>query len=456
MTKSHQSKELILLLWNIVLVLADTLIFRFMWFRVYSLRLSIPFVLKGHIAVSLVFAVIYAAFAKIYGGFETKTTRASLLAYSHVIASVMTGVVVYVILWLMIRFRPPVTPMVGVVLLCTAAAVLWCKPAVNICAKLYPPAKTLIIYDNKAAFRKGEKIAVQNPRRFHVVGKIEGTEGLDVVIDEINKKNVEAVMLCGMHSSDRNDVIKYCIENDILAYIRPNIGDYLLSSAKNMQMTSLPVLLCQRAKPSPLYAFAKRVFDIFFALVFLIVTSPILLITAACIHFYDNGPVLYSQIRLTKDGREFRIYKFRSMRQDAEKNSGARLASANDDRITPVGKFIRATRIDELPQMINILIGDMSVVGPRPERPELAKVYEETMPEFSLRLQVKAGLTGYAQVNGKYNTSPYDKLQMDLLYISRQSIVTDLMICMETVKVVFMKESTEGIGEDETNAEEHE
>ena len=455
MINNHQNRELILMLWNTVLTLANAAWFYLIWFTFYAIRLSIPFVLKGHIAVTAVFVVIYAFFAKVYGGFETKTTRASLLLYSHVIASVITGIVMYVILWLMIRFRPPVLPMILVIGLCCIDAALWSKPAILLTAKLYPPAKTIIIYDNNAAFRKGVKIAEQNPRRFQLIGQFDAKEGTEEAISRLKNSGAEAVMLCGVHSSERNDVLKYCIEHNIPAYIRPNIGDYLVNSSQSMQMASLPILLCQRSQPSPLFTLVKRVFDIVFSLVFLIVTSPILLIVAVLIHSYDKGPVFYTQTRLTKDAKEFKIYKFRSMRVDAEKN-GARLAAANDDRITPIGKFIRATRIDELPQMINILKGDMSVVGPRPERPELAAQYEKKMPEFSLRLQVKAGLTGYAQVNGKYNTSPYDKLQMDLLYIAKQSLVTDLMICMETVKVVFMKESTEGIGEDETNAEEHE
>ena len=130
----------------------------------------------------------------------------------------------------------------------------------------------------------------------------------------------------------------------------------------------------------------------------------------------------------------------------------ARLASENDARITPVGKLIRAIRFDELPQLLNILKGDMSIVGPRPERPEIAAQYEEEMPEFSLRLQVKAGLTGYAQVYGKYNTSPYDKLQMDLIYIANQSVAQDVKLMLATVKVLFMPESTEGVAEGKTTA----
>ena len=138
---------------------------------------------------------------------------------------------------------------------------------------------------------------------------------------------------------------------------------------------------------------------------------------------------------------------------DAEKDGVARLSSGeNDDRITPIGHFIRACRIDELPQLINILRGDMSIVGPRPERPEIAADYEKELPEFALRLQAKAGLTGYAQVYGKYNTTPNDKLLMDLQYIAKPSFAEDLKIMFATVKILFMPESTEGIDANATNA----
>ena len=166
----------------------------------------------------------------------------------------------------------------------------------------------------------------------------------------------------------------------------------------------------------------------------------------------DHGPVFYRQVRLTKNGREFKILKFRSMTVNAEKDGIARLAGKNDSRITKVGRFIRACRIDELPQLFNILMGDMSIVGPRPERPEIAKQYEETLPEFSLRLQVKAGLTGLAQVYGRYNTEPYYKLQMDLLYINEMSMLKDLQLILATIQILFMKESTQGIAQGQETA----
>ena len=159
------------------------------------------------------------------------------------------------------------------------------------------------------------------------------------------------------------------------------------------------------------------------------------------------------QKRLTKNGQEFYVMKFRSMRVDAEKDGVARLSAGdNDDRITPVGRIIRKCRIDELPQLLNILKGDMTIVGPRPERPEIAAQYMEELPEFALRLKGKAGLTGYAQVYGKYNTEPYDKLQMDLMYLAHPSVVEDLRIMFMTVKILFMPESTEGIALGQTTA----
>ena len=264
---------------------------------------------------------------------------------------------------------------------------------------------------------------------------------------------ISTVFMSGIHSHDRNVILKYCVENNIGTFVIPRVGDTIMSGAYPMHMFHLPMLKVGRYHPQPEYLFIKRLLDIVISAVALVVLSPIFLVTAIAIKATDHGPVFYKQIRLTKDGKEFGILKFRSMRVDAEKDGVARLSSGDhDDRITPVGKVIRACRIDELPQLVNILKGELSIVGPRPERPEIAAQYCEEMPEFSLRLQAKAGLTGYAQIYGKYNTTPYDKLVMDLMYIAHPSIVEDLKIMFATVKILFMPESTEGISEGQTTA----
>ena len=169
-----------------------------------------------------------------------------------------------------------------------------------------------------------------------------------------------------------------------------------------------------------------------------------MLVTAIAIKLQDRGSIFYKQVRLTRNKKQFELIKFRSMIEDSEKDGIARLATENDSRITPVGKIIRGLRFDELPQLFNIIKGDMSVVGPRPERPEIADQYTEVLPAFDLRLQVKAGLTGYAQIYGRYNSTPKDKLKMDLMYINNVSFTNDIRIILATIRVLFSKESTEG------------
>ena len=196
----------------------------------------------------------------------------------------------------------------------------------------------------------------------------------------------------------------------------------------------------------------KRIVDFVIAFICLIIFSPLFLYCYIAIKREDGEPVIFRQERIGRFGKPFYIYKFRSMKVDAEKDGVARLASKNDDRITPIGKFIRMVRIDELPQLFNILKGEMTFIGPRPERPEIIKQYLEDMPEFVYRTKVKAGLAGYAQVYGKYNTTPYDKLKLDLFYIENYSVWLDIKLMLLTLKILFKPESTEGVESSQTTA----
>mgnify|MGYP000146376545 CR=1 FL=1 len=205
--------------------------------------------------------------------------------------------------------------------------------------------------------------------------------------------------------------------------------------------------------------FCKRLLDLLVSTILLVITSPIMLIAALCIKLYDHGPVFFKQKRLTIGGKEFYVYKFRSMIVDAEKDGVARLATKNDSRITPVGKVIRATRIDELPQLLNIFKGDMSVVGPRPERPEIDERNMRNRSGVCLPSESKGRPYRLRQIYGKYNTTAYDKLKLDLMYIESYSILEDLKLILATFKIVFTKESTEGLEEGQTislNAKEEE
>ena len=280
--------------------------------------------------------------------------------------------------------------------------------------------------------------------------------GIEKCMDDkfADLENMECVFLIDIHSHERNQILKYCIAHNILVFVRPRIGDAIMNSARHVHIMHLPILKVGRYSPGIEYLFVKRVFDIVSSSMILLATFPICIAVAIAIKITDGGPIFYKQCRLTKNGRKFHILKFRSMCIDAEKDGIARLSSGEkDNRITSVGQFIRKTRLDELPQLINIIKGDMSVVGPRPERPEISAQYEKTLPEFILRLQCKAGLTGLAQVYGKYNTTPYDKLEMDLLYLSNPSCLKDLEIIFATIKILFLKESTEGVVEGQITAD---
>ena len=453
MMDKEQRTDLYLLLVKVLLVAVDTAFFAAAWYLFYSEQLFVEtFYGKGHLFVIALFVVLYVSLAKLYGGFDLTTSSASELSYGHAVAAVITAFFTYIVLWLLQRTLPNVLPLLAVMAGMILASALWSGPAVRLTNRLLPPKRTVLIYAYSEAMENGQMIINNMPWRFALVGQLAVDGDPARTLAELKAMNAEAVMICGVSSSVRNDIVKFCIAEKMEAYVRPNIGDYLINGAKTMQMCSLPVMLCQRCSPSVWYLVVKRGMDIALSLAALVILSPLMLVTAAAIKLYDGGPVFYKQIRLTKDRKEFYVYKFRSMRVDAEKDGVARLASQGDDRITPVGKVIRSLRIDELPQLLCILMGTMTIVGPRPERPEIAEQYEKEMPEFALRLQAKAGLTGYAQVYGKYNTSPYNKLQMDLQYIGSMGLVTDLKIIFATIKVLFVPESTEGVAQGQTTA----
>lgn len=261
----------------------------------------------------------------------------------------------------------------------------------------------------------------------------------------------DSVIICDLPAESRNILIKYCFQKNIRAYVTPKLSDIILLGAENSNTFDSPILICKNRGIRLERRVIKRIVDLVIIIPVAIVTLPFMLIASAAIKLYDGGDVFYKQTRLTYGGKEFQIYKFRSMKMNSEKGV-AQLAKKDDDRITPIGNFLRKTHLDELPQLINIIKGDMSIVGPRPERPEIAKEYEKVVPDFNFRLKAKAGLTGYAQVHGKYNTTPYDKLKLDLYYIEHQSTLLDLELILKTVRIVFTKESTEGIESNQVTA----
>jgi exopolysaccharide biosynthesis polyprenyl glycosylphosphotransferase len=299
---------------------------------------------------------------------------------------------------------------------------------------IYPPKRLIILYGSSQAAALVLKMS-QRVDKYMICESISINEDENKIRDLILK--YEGVIICDIPAEQRNNYVKFCYENSLRSYITPKISDIIIRGADDIRLFDTPLLLSRNYGLDFEQQIVKRAFDIVFSAVLLILLSPVMLISALAVKLYDGGPVLYKQKRLTIDGKEFDIYKFRSMITDAEKIGGFQLAQDNDPRITPIGKFLRKVRIDEFPQLLNILKGEMSVVGPRPERPEFTELYKKEMPEFEFRLKVKAGLTGYAQVTGVYDTTPYDKLKMDMMYIENYSLRLDLQIILMTIKTML-------------------
>lgn len=427
---------------KIGLLIVQTGLFMTVWFCFYQKNMLHPYYYWGNWVIGAVFTVLFLLFARLYGGLHINTLRAAEIAYSLMIASVFTDFIMYCVICLLsYRLVSPLP-----LFLCwgcgLAASMLWARAAVHVHDRLFPPCRTCVIYEDEDAYETIETVQGLS-WKFRVADCVRISEGMERILPAIQR--AEAVVLCGLRSSDRNAILKLCVSRGIQTYIRPKIGDILVSGASRIHLGDMPFLYYTRDNRSYWYRIAKRMIDVGISALALVLFSPVMLLTALAIRLCDGGPVLYRQTRLTENGKTFSILKFRSMRMDAEKDGVARLAREDDDRITPVGEVIRRYRIDELPQFFNILRGEMSLVGPRPERPEIAAQYEAEMPEFRLRLQVKAGLTGYAQVYGRYNTNPYDKLEMDLMYIAKPSVLQDISLLFATVKVLFLSRSTEGV-----------
>lgn len=430
--------------------LLQTLPFALCWFLYYKDITSAPYYAKGNVLIVAIFLLLYVIFGRIYEAFNVSLYRISEMVYSQGLSVLISDGILYLVTWLLTKHLPNPLPLLAAFAAQLLLAALWSLLAHRWYFATFPPKRTAVLYDQRVGMEQLiSEYGMEN--KFHVVATENVLDALDEDLSLLD--DVEAVFLCGIHSHERNMVIKRCVTIGVRAYVIPRVGDLVMSGAKKMHLFHLPILRVQRYEPNPEYLFLKRAFDMIASGLALIVLSPVMLVTAIAIKATDGGPVLYRQCRLTKDGRCFDVLKFRSMRVDAEKDGVARLSSGeHDDRITPVGRLIRKIRVDELPQLINIFVGDMTIVGPRPERPEIAAQYEAELPEFHLRLQAKAGLTGYAQVYGKYNTTPYDKLQMDLMYIANPSIMEDLRIMFATVKILFVPESTEGVAAGQTTA----
>jgi len=343
-------------------------------------------------------------------------------------------------------FVEALIPVIGfaVILLAQIAFVIPMSIYIN---RLYyrknPAHKAVIIYGSKDKLNEFCSIVTMQSHRFRVDHIISEDENKNRLMDIVNR--AESVFFLDVDEKKKDWLFEYCYLHNKHAYIMPTFSSILINTAATLWLSNTPLFSLKTPEPDLGTQMIKRVIDIMISLIGIILSSPLMIFAAVAVRLYDGHPAIYKQVRVTRNGKHFTLLKFRSMRPNAEEDGVARLTAMIDDRITPIGRFIRKTRIDELPQLFNVLSGAMSIVGPRPERPEIAEQYEEIYPNFSFRTKVKAGITGFAQVYGRYNTSPEEKLFLDMMYIETFSILEDVRLIMQTVKVLFHGSSTEGV-----------
>lgn len=436
-----QYKRLIRFAFNILLLGCLMLFFIRIWDRNYNDWIVFPFYYKGFLLMGAFYALFFVIFSYILGGMKIGYLKSSSLMLSQTLALIAANVSIYLETVLLSARFVNIIPMIELTAIDIVVIFIWTFLVNRIFRKLFPARHILLLYEEYDPSMLLRKVNSRKDR-YLIKKSMNVEEGWESITKEMC--NYDAVFLCDIHSPLRNRLVKYCYANGIRSYITPKISDIIIRSSENIHMFDTPLLLSRNNGLSFEQKLVKRFMDIVISLVMLVITSPFMLVTAVAIKLYDGGPVFFRQKRCTINGREFYIHKFRSMIVNAEKEGEVIPATDDDERITPVGKVIRKTRLDELPQFIDILKGDMSVVGPRPERVEHVEMYTREIPEFSYRLKVKGGLTGYAQIYGKYNTTAYDKLKLDLMYIQNYSLLLDLKLIIMTVKIIFVKESTEG------------
>lgn len=443
MKNKVRTQKTVELTFNILFVLLETLLY-FVLLRSFY-KYEIVYYAKGYILLMLLYAGLLTVFIKLYEAYRLTFSKLSDLVLSVTLSILLTNAIIYIQYSLKVNYLLGFNKLAIVVLIQIIVGWIILYFEWNILYKLFPAKSTLMVFEgeHKETLNKLKRYGDRNFK----IEKAINFNNLEYSL----LNDYDYVLLVNLSYEAKKDITNYCYRISKSVYEIPSINDILTNNAKRMHLIDTPLLCLNKFGPAQYDKIIKRFIDFTASAIGLIVLSPIAAIVAIFIKLEDKGPALYSQVRLTQYGKEFNIYKFRSMKIDAEADGVAQVAKQEDDRITKVGKIIRKFRLDEIPQLYNILVGDMSIVGPRPERPQIAnKLYEE-FPEFEYRLKVKAGLTGYAQVYGKYNTTLKDKLLLDLMYIENYSIFLDIKIILMTVKTIFVKDSTEGFAKEDKN-----
>ena len=389
-----------------------------------------------------VYMVLSYIFMVLFDCNNLSEQRPAYLIFSEFLSIIFCNIIVYLVIIIPAAALGlmPIIPIINMTIFDFVVIVIWALCVNSIFKRISPPKEVLLITSQNSIDEIVAKFSKRNDL-YIITGKIVfDYKNIDNIYNKCN--SFDNILIGDITSEARNDIIKHCFNNSRNIYVIPKISDILLKYSEDILVFDTPLYLSTNFGLSIEVKFFKRLVDIIISLLVLIVFSPIWLIIALMIKIEDGGPVLFVQERVTIDNRLFNIIKFRSMK--VSDNNEVLPTLEEDERVTRVGKFIRKYHLDEIPQLINILVGDMSLVGPRPERKEHVELYTKEISEFQYRSKVKSGLTGLAQIYGKYNTSAIDKLKLDLIYIKKCGFIFDLELLLRTLKVLIMKENTEG------------
>ena len=423
---------------SVIELVVLSLIYYYVWRNfIFDKEYFWPMLGRGKYVLMGIYFILSLVIIHLCEGFKYGILKIADVLFSQWIAIFIVNVVTYLQLSLMANVMIPAKAMIWLTLGDFVISGIFVYIFFAIYNSHTKASKLLMVYGNKESVSLKLKMDTRSDS-YNICRIVSIDEGIDNIIDLL--VDYDGIVISDVSAEQRNDLLKYCYMHEIETYITPKISDVIISGGEGIHQFDTPIVLINTTGLTPEQRIVKRFFDVVLCVIAAVVLSPLMLIIAVAIKLEDHGPVFYKQARVTRDGKVFDILKFRSMVEDAEQ----RPATDDDDRITKVGHVIRATRVDELPQLFNIIKGEMSIVGPRPERIEHVQKYTEAIPEFEFRSKVKGGLTGFAQIYGKYNTSAYDKLKLDLMYIENYSFLLDLKLILMTIRIVFKKESTEG------------
>lgn len=431
----------IILFLKIILYLSLLFSFLFLFsrnnFAVLNLSRTMATTIVTYVFVGLLMTAVY-------GKYDIGRRKNKPIIYSLVLATLFTDVIAYLQIMIMNTITPNVSAFrfsdIGTLILVFLVHIFIIVVFVHIGNGIFfwlnDPEKCCVVTTEESDLSKISSSIKKFKKQYDIKRVVDyRRKDLYEILDKM-----DTVFIYDIPSSERADIINFCYERMINIYINPDVCDIVENVSEHYLLDDVSFLNHNINRLTIEQRFIKRTGDIVLALIAAILSSPFWIISAIAIKLGDGGAVLFKQKRATQYGKVFYVYKFRTMKENVENRS----ATTDDDRITKVGKILRKTRLDELPQILNILKGDMSFVGPRPEMLENVESYTSELPEFKYRLRVKAGLTGYAQIAGKYNTSPKDKLILDMMYIEKYSLWTDIKLLLQTAVVLLKSDSTEG------------